>query len=652
MKTSRLARRSAGLLLPVAALAAVAILPAAGQRNGTVRADDFALTASIAPSPPAGSTTNLRVLGFNDFHGNISGGGNVNGAPAGGAPQFYKVLRDLRATAPTVANSATVASGDLVGASPIESGQFRDEPALDIYSLLGVDYAGVGNHEFDLGKDELLRKQNGGCNAGDNKTCVFKDPNTNTSAYPGTTMKYLSANVTVTATGKTLFPASAVRTVGSQKVGFIGVTLKDTPSVVTPAGVAGLTFSDEADAANAEVARIQSSDSSVKTFVLQIHQGGAQGAGGSFNDCSAFEGQSGNAAILDVTRRLGPAIPVVLSAHSHQTYNCAVDAGANGPKLLTSAGFNGRFITGVDMVLNGDGTLSSATATNNLVGTTANTLTAGADPTYDKVKAVVDAANTQVGAIKNRVVGQAAEVVDGNAVKPSGETSLGDVIADAQLDNTRSMGAVAAFMNPGGIRNTKRLPNNQGGTSPQPNSGDITYGMLFNVQPFNNGLTTKTFTGADLKQLLEQQYVGCFGQTTQRVLQVSESIRYTYDQGRPACDRVVPSSFTIGGAVVNPTSTYRVTMNSFLASGGDGFTTFNNGTNSQTGNQDIDALETYVAKQPSPGLRTTEASRITFVAAVPAAAVPEVAYAVGLPLAALMVAGGAMFLAVRRRRTV
>jgi len=648
MRTPRLARRGAGLLLPIAALAAVAVLPAASSSR-TDRADRMLLTATITPGTPNGSPSSLHLFGFNDFHGNISsGGGSVNGVPAGGAPQFFKVLRDLRVANPS---SATVAAGDLVGASPIESGQFRDEPSLDIYSLMGVDYSSVGNHEFDLGREELLRKQNGGCNSADAKTCLFSDPNqaSNPQQYRGTTMKYLSANVKVgSSTDPSLFPPSAVITRGGQKIALIGETLRDTPSVVTPAGVAGLTFTDEADTANAEVDRIKAADPSIKTFVLLVHQGGFQGNAG-FNDCdAAFQTNPSNSAILDVVNRLRPEINVVISAHSHQAYNCSLSTPSNGTKLVTSAGLYGRYITDVGLTLNPDGSLVSATATNNVVGTTANTLSPGADPTYDKVKADVDAANSQVAAVKNRVVGRVnGPAINGNNPAPSGETALGDVIADAQLADTRGAGAQIAFMNPGGIRNTKLLPNS---STTAANPADVTYGMLFNVQPFNNGLTTKTFTGAQIKQLLEQQYVGCFGQTSQRVLQISATLRYTYDQNRPTCNRVDPLTLKLDGTVISAADSVRVTMNSFLASGGDGFTTFNAGTASQTGDQDIDALEAYFTAANTQGVSTTAQNRISFVAAAPAAAVPESTLAVGLPVLALLVAGGGVAIATRRRR--
>ncbi len=654
--------RTLGLpLLAVAALVAGPVARSAGSGPPVEPLSGAALqpAASISPNPATGPTTNVHLFGFNDYHGAVSktSTGNADGVPAGGSAQFAKVLGDLRAANP---NNVSAAAGDLVGATLLSSALFNDEPALDIYSAMGVDYSSVGNHEFDEGRAELLRKQNGGCTPNsDGQSCTFKDPAdatpSPTTTYPGTTMRYLAANVVDTGTGQPVLPPTAIKEVGGVKIGFIGLVLRATPTIVTPSGVAGLTFLDEASTANSYVPSLRAAGA--ETIVVLVHQGGFQSGGGTnVNTCNNLGGD-----IVPLVKALDSHIPVVVSGHTHAAYNCSLPT-PQGAKLVTSALANGRVISDIGMTLNSsDGTLVQATANNVIVNTAANTLAPGdpaRTPMYNRVEALTAAANSQSAALAGQVIGTInADITRSSGA--NGESALGDVIADAQLratDATRipAASAVIAFMNPGGIR----ADLTRAGISDGEQVGEVTYREAFGVQPFGNSLVTKSLTGDQIRRLLNQQLAGCYGQLTQRTLQVSAGFTYTLDRTRPSltpnCDSVDPASIRLNGTPLDPATSYRVTMNSFLASGGDGFAVFNEGTDVVGGPQDIDALGAYFGADPN-GVDPGPRNRISFVpgpnpVSGPDPVIPEVPYAVILPLLAMLLIGGALVVGVHPRR--
>ena len=511
----------------------------------------------------------LQLLAINDFHGQLEavGGstGTIAGQPAGGAEYLATHIAELKAAAGR-AKTVTVAAGDLIGASPLLSAAFHDEPAIESLNLAGLDYASVGNHEFDEGAEELLRIQNGGCHPVDG--CADGTP------YEGADFQYLSANAFRTATGEPLLAPYAIEDVRGVKVGFIGMTLEGTADIVSQQGVAGLEFADEVETANRYAAELQ--EQGVEAIVVLLHEGGVQTAGGGINDCTGFTGP-----VVDIAEGMSDAIDAIVSGHTHQAYNCEVDG-----KLVTSASSAGRLVTDIDLTLDRTtGDVLTARAANVIV---TRSVAANAAQT-----ALIDRYRTALGPVAGRQVGQAAvaltrenevlfETAPGQPVR--GESALGNVIADAQLAATDDeQGAVAAFMNPGGVRADL-------------DAGPVTYEEAFSVQPFANNLVTLDLTGAQLSCLLEQQFaVG-------RVLYPSASVSYVVDPAgttAPPTDpcsgtRVVEGSLTIGGQAVVDTSTYRVTVNSFLAGGGDGFSTLREGTGAVTGQVDLDALVAYL----------------------------------------------------------
>jgi 5'-nucleotidase len=564
-----------------------------------------------------GTTTDVHVLAFNDLHGNLeAAGNNIYGHFAGGAAYLAKAIKDRQAQ--YGGQEATVFAGDNIGASPLANGLFFEEPITVASNLMNVDFASVGNHEFDKGSAELLRIQNGGCRPVEGCTAApyaLLGGGT-TNVYPGADFQYLAANVVVDATGKSLFPPYATKTFrtdhGNKKleVGFIGEVLEEAPTIVTPTGVAGLTFDDEADTANAIVQDEKAKH--VGAWVLVVHQGGQQSGAPALNGCA---GNLAGSDIDKIAQCLDPRIKVIVSAHTHNEYRCTVTAGGV-TRLVTSAASFGRILTDITLTLDDKtGHVVQASAQNSIVDNALNPRIDGTtvrqpDPSKEDpaVAAVVNQYVTASAPLANQVIGR----IQGDLTRtgsPFGESALGDVIADAQYVATKEVqlgGAQLAFMNPGGIR-ADILFNAISTRKEAP--GEVTYGEAFTVQPFGNSLVTKTMTGDMIRRMLQQQFPGCAVPTSARILQISSTFSYEQAPAAPACaDKI--GQMRVNGVVVNPNDSFRVTMNNFLATGGDGFTVFNEGTNALGGAQDIDALVDYFQAAGAAGIAVPPLNRI------------------------------------------
>jgi 5'-nucleotidase len=605
------------LLAPLAA-AGPAVTAAPTISGAQSLNDTVSVSFQTAGKAPTGD---VHLLAWNDFHGNLEPAAlNIYGKFAGGAAYLSKLVKERQALYGARAQ-ATVLAGDNIGASPLANALFNEEPATVVSNLMKVDFSSVGNHEFDKGATELLRMQKGGCKpvVGCNAAPYAKESGGTTKRYPGADFQYLAANVLDSTTQEPLFPAYGIKKLRSTTnqdvpVGIIGEVLRDTPTIVTPSGVAGLTFTDEAEAANKAVQDLAAKG--VKIPILVIHQGGAQSGTAALNGCA---GNLTGSPIAAIAAKLDPAIKIIVSGHTHAEYRCTITT--NGvTRLITSAASFGRILT--DLTLTVDtktGDLVSVGATNTIVENALNTPGTGvvrqddpskADPV---VKAVVDQYVTASAPLANTVVGK----VQGDLVrKPLGESTLGDVIADAQLAATSSAStgnAVVAFMNPGGIRSDLLASAiSSGGEA----AGEVTYGEAFTVQPFGNSLVTKTMTGAQIRSLLEQQFVGCGGQTVNRTLQISASLKYEQSTtALPAAPTAADCAAQIGvisinGTPIVPATSYRVTMNNFLATGGDGFTAFNGGTDVLGGAQDIDSFVAYLTAAGPTGITVPALNRI------------------------------------------
>jgi 5'-nucleotidase len=524
------------------------------------------LAIALDPASPAmaqAAPVSLRILAINDFHGNLrppAGGIRIADpadktkkitVAAGGAEHMATLVRQLRQDHN---NAIFVAAGDLIGASPFLSAMFHDEPTVEALSMMGLEVAAVGNHEFDEGKDELLRIQNGGCHPTDG--CQGPHP------FAGAKFHYLAASTFEKATGKTIFPAYEIRKFDGIPVAFIGLTLKGTPTVVSPVGVAGLEFRDEADTVNALVPELKARG--VEAIVVLIHEGGFPA--GDYNECPGISGP-----IVDIVKKFDKAVDVVISGHTHQAYVCEIDG-----RLVTSGDKYGTIVTAIDLKLDPKTRdVISASADNVIVRTAAY-------PSDPDQTALLQSYDTFAAPIADRHAGSVTETLS-RTPNDAGESPLGDIVADAQLAATRTEAngaAVIAFNNPGGVRtDIAKKPD-----------GAVSYADVFASQPFRNQLVTLTLSGAQIKNMLEQQWLD---PNRPRILQVSKGFNYTWDATRPYGERVVADRMSLNGQRVEPAQTYRVTVNNYLAVGGDGFTVLKDGTAAQFGVYDADALDAY-----------------------------------------------------------
>jgi 5'-nucleotidase len=578
-----------------------------------------ALLGALSPAAASAKQgdTHVQLLAINDLHGHLAPntpgtiqvgccnpvitngvqtGWTQKTVPAGGVAYLATHMKALRATNP---NTLTVAAGDLIGASPLVSALFHDEPTIEAVNSIGLDVAGVGNHEFDEGVDELLRMQYGNQRGGDG--CHPVDGCQDGTPFAGSIFQYLAANVFYAGTNKTILPPYEVHKVGNAKIAFIGLTFEGTPTVVTPSAVEGLEFRPEIATTNALVAKLR--NEGVKAFVVLLHQGGAQRppappaspattpTGDEYTDvnrCVNFNGPEMDA----IAQGLDPSVRVIISAHTHQPYICTI-AG----KLVTSAASFGRLITDIDLTIDHQSkAITSATATNRIV-----TQDVAQDPA---AKAILDKYTQLSAPLANRVVGSIAADIRSARDNPSGQNAageqpMGDVIADAMLEATSPTdfgGAVAAFMNSGGVRGGLLFDQISGGEQP----GQVTYAEAFTVQPFGNTLVVKTCTGQQIYDVLNQQFNNPAAGSN-RIMLPSANVHYQWTTvgGPQVVDGSV--SFDGGATAISKTATYRVAVNNFMADGGDNYTVFRSCTEPLGGEIDLDAFARYLgAHSPLP----------------------------------------------------
>jgi len=475
------------------------------------------------------ATTTIKIVAFNDFHGQLESPGTLRltpssaaatNIPVGGVDWLAGYIAELKNQNPS---TVVVSAGDIIGATPLVSALFHDEPTIEAMNRLGLDFNAVGNHEFDEGKAELKRMQTGGCHPSDPNSCQGAAVGTPVP-FEGADFKFLAANVVETANGKTLFPPYAIKAIGGTRVAFIGMTLKETPTIVTPTGVAGLEFKDEAASVNALIPKLRARG--IEAVVVLIHQGGTIPVTQSAATINACDGGLAGSPIKTIVNQLDDEVDLVISGHTHQAYNCQIANRAGRLISVTSANSQGRVLTDIDVAINiANGEVSQVNATNIVVDRSNSTITPNA-----AIKSIVDNYKAIATPIGNRVIGEITAPIT-RALTSAGESALGDVIADAQLLATRPVGfgeAVASFMNPGGIRADLSFPS----SSANEGDGKVTFAEAFTVQPFGNTLVTLTLTGEQIHTLLEQQFTGCTigypagapasGQPFNRILQVSE----------------------------------------------------------------------------------------------------------------------------------
>ncbi|OYW16625.1 MAG: bifunctional metallophosphatase/5'-nucleotidase [Novosphingobium sp. 12-64-8] len=544
------------------------------------------------PVATAHGPIEVGIVAFNDFHGSIEpprqsvlapdGKGGIVQVPAGGAAWFASAIDSIKAKYP---NHLTVSAGDMISASQLASSLYLDEPTIGVMNRIGVDFNAVGNHEFDRGRDELLRMQNGGCaKFTQRQPCQLE-------LFAGAKFRYLAAS-TFDAAGKTLFPATGLRSFGEGRrqvtVGVIGLTLKGTPDLVNPSGIKGLTFADEAATINAAGPALKAQGADA--IVVLIHQGGKTQGAPDPNGCNQLVGDIGG--IID---RLDARVDVIVSGHTHWAYVCDYSTiNPAHPVLLTSAGVYGELVTDIALEIDPVSHKLVAKRARNVIvqsvpytssrGPLGNTPLFGQfQPRADiaaYVAKYVDASKAYTVRPVGRLSGPASK---GDGTESNMGGTLGNLIADAQLEATRGAGAQIAFMNPFGIR-APIVP---------AADGTVTFGDIYQSQPFGNQVVTETLTGAEIKAALEQ---GFDDKGPEQVLAPSKGFSFRFDRSKPVGSRI--AAMTLDGRPIDPDARYRVTMNGFLALGGDGFSVFAGKPEAVTGPTDIDALESWFRAAP------------------------------------------------------
>ncbi|MEV4974795.1 bifunctional metallophosphatase/5'-nucleotidase [Streptomyces scopuliridis] len=554
------------------------------------------------------NTVDVQLLSFNDLHGNLEAptgsaanvteklaDGTTKTSPAGGIEYLATSLRNARKGNEY---SITAAGGDMVGASPLLSGLFHDEPTIEALNKIDLDVTTVGNHEFDEGATELARLQNGGCHP--TEGCYQKG-----RKFKGADFPYLAANVTSEKTGKPVLKPYTVWKKNGVKIGFIGVTLEGTPNVVTAEGVKGLKFHDEIETVNKYAKELDRQG--VKSIVALIHEGGAPASTAYNYDCDspgAGDGISG--PIVDIAKGISPKVDALVTGHTHQAYACTIPDPSGNPRLVTSASSFGKLYT--------DTTLTYDRRTNDIVRTSvksANHIVSRDQAKAKDMTTLIEDWNKLAAPIAGAPQGFISADINGRGATTE-ETPLGDVIADAQLAGTAPAdkgGAQIAFMNPGGIRADLVYT-----ASGKEGDGVVTYGEAFTVQPFTNMMNVLDLTGAQLITALQQQVSGP-NAATPKYLQVSNGFTYTLDLRKTGADRVLTDSVKLNGEAIDPAKTYRVAMNEFLGGGGDGFTVFAQGKNKLVGPSDLDLFNAYLAANSSAQapLAPPAANRITIL---------------------------------------
>ena len=529
------------------------------------------------PFDPPGQLIDLQLLSFNDYHGHLeaSSAGTVAGEPAGGSEYLATKLAELREGNKF---SLTVAAGDLIGGSPAFSGLFHDEPSVESLNAMHLDVSGVGNHEFDEGVDELLRMQNGGCHPVDG--CYFPD-----EPYAGADFQWLAANV-VNDDGETPLPPYWIERFNNVEVAFIGMTLEATDTLVAAAGIEGWDFLDEAETANALVPELKAQG--VEAIIVLLHEGGSQTPPP--GDVDACVGISG--PIVAINDALDPEIDAMITGHTHLPYNCLLEDSDGEPRIVTSAYSYGRVVSEVNLVLDKrtkDVRRDLSSATNHSVIQADLSPDPALSAVIEKWQPLFDeAGNTPVGTIS-------ADITRGG--DPTGsdrgvESAAGNLVADAQFWATSANGADVAFMNPGGVRSDLTYADSAG-----EGDGVVTYGEAFTFQPFGKTLVTYEMTGAEIISVLEEQ---CQPAGSSRpFLHLGVSVGFTYDLATTIvagdCTSVTVSNIKLNGADLDPAGAYNVTVNSFLADGGDNFDTFGAVTSPRLdGGLDLEALSNYL----------------------------------------------------------
>lgn len=515
----------------------------------------------VAAAPASAAPVQIQLLTINDFHGRLEPDA-TNQIP--GAAKLAGLVDATSAGTPT----SFVSAGDNIGASPFVSAVALDQPTLDVLDAMGLDASAVGNHEFDKGFADLTDR-----------------------VIPEVDFPFLGANVRYADgepdEGQRALDAFTVVDVGGIDVGYVGVVTGETESLVSPDGIAMLDFTDpvaEAAAVAADLKDGSGANGEADVVVLLAHEGAASENIGSVAE---LEADPVFGEFLD----LGEDVDAIFSGHTHQEYAFSVPIPGASParnRPVISTGEYGKNLGRVQMTVD--------TATDAITVDTVELIDAFAATATDdaEVAQIVADAKTESAQLGSVQVGE----VDADILRSPNrntESDLANLIADAQLAFTEAADrgdADLALMNPGGIRADIGFDAVDGRLGD--GDGVVTYSELFDVQSFANTVVTKTFTGAQIYEALEQQWQPAGASRPFLFLGVSEGFGYTYNPAAPRGYRINPGSVMLDGTPIELDATYRVTTNSFLAAGGDNFFALGEGTDPFTlGETDLQALRAY-----------------------------------------------------------
>jgi 5'-nucleotidase len=517
----------------------------------------------------------LNLVAINDFHGHLEANKFVLDSAYAPAPVIIQaggidhIGAALKAWRLEDRELMFVGAGDLVGASPGISSMWADEPTITALTKMGMLVSSVGNHEFDQGRAELLRQQNGGCESRRaDKACRIDGP------FKGAGFTWLAANVIDQQTGKPLLPAYRVIEVKGLKVALIGAVLRNTPALVLASGIEGLAFTDEADAINKAKAAAQAEGANV--FVVLIHEGGYTDGPFDDADCTRLNGP-----IVGIVRRLDPALRLIISGHTHKGFQCTIEG-----RTITQAETGGHVLTRIKVQIDPATHAMGAIAVRNVA------IREGEYAPDPEMSTYLNRIRERSDAALARPVARVARQSISKKYNEAGEALLGDIVADGALEATRALGSQIAFMNIGGIRKDLDV---------RPDL-TVTHGQANIVLPYANTLVILDLTGAQLRAILEQQWKRPGADSEAYLLQVSKGFSYTWDKRRPLGQRIVPGTLKFDGVPLDDARVYKVTVNNFLAEGGDGFPQFTGAAaRHETPVLDLDAFVAFLVKQEKAG---------------------------------------------------
>ena len=513
-------------------------------------------------------TVSVRLLAFNDLHGSLRPPEGVRSeirqadgslTPAGGAAYLAAYVTQLRSQA---TNSLLYSVGDNWGSSALESAMFNDEPTVELLNRMKIDASAIGNHELDKGLAEFRRMQSGGCSAVD--ACTFSP------SFDGANFPLMAANMTYTNGTPATLPFT-VNMVDGIPLGVIAISPANTSQIVTPGGIADLQFGDEVEAINRTADVLDFFG--VKAITVLLHRGDEPAVEGGPNDCNVESGPA-----RDIALRASPKVDVIFTADSHQQYNCEFPDPAGNPRVVMQGASHGRIVSVADVTIdrNTREVVRDQTSAFNQI------VTHDISPDPD-IQALADRAWSEASDSAQRPVGTITADLTRDRV-PSGDSTLDNLVADAQLAAGSTRGAQLALTNPGGMREDLDF-----GTS-----GQVTYRQAYGVQPFGNSLEVLSVTGAVLKDALEQQFqIDLDGTATERILSPSAGFTYAMDRRAAPGSRI--SEMRLNGQDIAPDGVYSVVVNKFLAEGGDGFTALKNSTQMTGAGNDLDALTALFA---------------------------------------------------------